>query len=124
MVLAIAAVTALAWWDEQREADAALATSRREQTVVASSLAASLRAHLAAIERDAVLIGEHAGAGRSRDPTRPPSSRGRTAPAHDSDGPVARASERPLADGRHVDLGVAAARSPRAQISGSSEPVS
>jgi two-component system NtrC family sensor kinase len=58
MVLAIAAVTVLAWWDDQREADAALHDLETQQTVVAASLAASLRAHLALIERDAVHIAD------------------------------------------------------------------
>jgi signal transduction histidine kinase len=48
MFVAIALVTSLAWWDEQREADAALRDLETEQTVVASSLAATLRAHLVA----------------------------------------------------------------------------
>ncbi len=51
MFVAIAIVTGLAWWDEQREADAALQDLETEQTVVASTLAAGLRAHLAAVER-------------------------------------------------------------------------
>jgi two-component system, NtrC family, sensor kinase len=51
MFVAIALVTGLAWWDEQREADAALRDLETEQTVVASTLAASLRAHLAVLER-------------------------------------------------------------------------
>jgi two-component system NtrC family sensor kinase len=59
MLLAIAVVTSLAWWDEQREADAALLDLEAEQAIVASSVAASLRAHLTALERVAVLAGEH-----------------------------------------------------------------
>jgi signal transduction histidine kinase len=59
MLAAIAAVTGLAWWDEQREAASALSDLEAEQTVVASSLAGSLRAHLATVQRDALLIGEH-----------------------------------------------------------------
>ena len=51
MFVAIALVTGLAWWDEQREANAALQDLETEQTVVAASLAASLRAHLVAVER-------------------------------------------------------------------------
>jgi two-component system, NtrC family, sensor kinase len=51
MFVAIAIVTGLAWWDEQREANAALQDLETEQTVVAASLAASLRAHLVAVER-------------------------------------------------------------------------
>jgi two-component system NtrC family sensor kinase len=53
MFVAIAIITGLAWWDEQREADAALRDLETEQTVVASSLAASLRAHLTTAARDA-----------------------------------------------------------------------
>ena len=51
MFIAIAIVTGLAWWDEQREADAALRDLETEQTVLAASLAASLRAHLVAAPR-------------------------------------------------------------------------
>jgi two-component system NtrC family sensor kinase len=43
MLAAIAAVTLLAWWDEQREAEAALYDLGGEQSVLASSLAADLR---------------------------------------------------------------------------------
>ncbi len=57
--MAIALVTGLAGWDEQREADAALRDLETEQTVVASSFAASLRAHLATVERDALVMGEN-----------------------------------------------------------------
>jgi signal transduction histidine kinase len=56
MVLSIATVTGLAWWDDQREADAALRDLESQQTVVASTLAASLRAHLATASRDAALL--------------------------------------------------------------------
>ncbi len=59
MFFAIALVTGLAWWDEQREADAALRDLETEQSVLAASLAGSLRAHLATLQRDAVLAGEH-----------------------------------------------------------------
>lgn len=41
-------VTTLAWWDEQREADAALADLQAEQSVLASSLADDLREHVTA----------------------------------------------------------------------------
>src|SRR5260370_139766 len=64
MLVAIAIVASLAWWDERREADAALLDLETEQTVVASSLAASLRAHLAIVERDAELVAEHGPASR------------------------------------------------------------
>lgn len=58
MLATMAVVTGLAWWDERREADAALRDLETEQTVLASVLAASLRSHLAILERDAVLTGE------------------------------------------------------------------
>ncbi len=48
MMVAIGVVTLLAWWDEQREADAAMRDLESEQSVLASSLAADLRAHLVA----------------------------------------------------------------------------
>ncbi|MGD0527588.1 MAG: ATP-binding protein [Polyangiaceae bacterium] len=59
MLVAIAVVTGIAWWDEQREADSALLDLETEQSILAASLAGNLRAHLTAIERDAVLVGEH-----------------------------------------------------------------
>jgi signal transduction histidine kinase len=59
MVVAIAIVTVLAWWDEQREDEAALSELGTEQSVLASSLANSLRQRLAAGEEDpARLAGE------------------------------------------------------------------
>ncbi|HEX4446862.1 MAG TPA: HAMP domain-containing sensor histidine kinase [Polyangiaceae bacterium] len=92
MVLAIAVVTGLAWWDEQREADAALRDLETEQTVVAASFAATLRARLAGVECDARLHGVAA-----------------TPAARDSSQiPIAVA----LPDGRRVDL----ALSPRALL--------
>ncbi|HTQ41721.1 MAG TPA: HAMP domain-containing sensor histidine kinase [Polyangiaceae bacterium] len=48
MLAAMALVTALAWWDEQREADAALLDLQSEQSVLAISLAEDLREHLTA----------------------------------------------------------------------------
>jgi signal transduction histidine kinase len=59
MLLAIAAVTGMAWWDEQREAESALHDMQSEQSVLAESIAAALRAHLTAIEQEAALVGEH-----------------------------------------------------------------
>jgi signal transduction histidine kinase len=53
MLVAIAVVTGMAWWDEQREAEAALEDLQSEQSVLAESIAAALRAHLAAIAREA-----------------------------------------------------------------------
>jgi signal transduction histidine kinase len=46
MLAAIALVTALSWWDEQREAEAALVDLQSEQSVLASGLAENLRDHL------------------------------------------------------------------------------
>jgi signal transduction histidine kinase len=54
MLVAIGAVTGLAWWDDQREANAALADLASEQSVVAASLASTLRARLALAERGSV----------------------------------------------------------------------
>jgi signal transduction histidine kinase len=51
MLAAIALVTLLAWWDEQREADAAMSDLESEQSVLAAGLAADLRAHLVAAGR-------------------------------------------------------------------------
>jgi signal transduction histidine kinase len=59
MLIAIAVITSLAWWDERREADAALHDLETEQSILATSLAGSLRAHLTRLERDATLAGEH-----------------------------------------------------------------
>jgi two-component system, NtrC family, sensor kinase len=59
MLLAIALVTGLAWWDEQREAEAALRDLESEQSVLAWSIAGTLRARLTSLEREAVLVGEH-----------------------------------------------------------------
>ena len=48
MLAAMVVVTTLAWWDEQREADAALVDLQSEQSVLATSLAEDLREHLTA----------------------------------------------------------------------------
>jgi two-component system NtrC family sensor kinase len=58
MIAAILAVAGLAWWDDQREATAALRDLETQQTVVAFSLAAGLRAHLAAAARESAGAGE------------------------------------------------------------------
>jgi two-component system NtrC family sensor kinase len=110
MLLAIAIITALAWWDEQREANAALRDLETEQTVVASSLAASLRAHLATVERDAILIGEHGppppdGPGAPYAPAAVRDSRVGPTIAGD---PSRIVISVPLGDGRLVDVGVSA----------------
>jgi signal transduction histidine kinase len=52
MLLAIALVTGLAWWDSEREGEAALNDIGTEQTALASSLAAGLWGYLAQGERD------------------------------------------------------------------------
>jgi two-component system NtrC family sensor kinase len=57
MLAAMVIVTSLAWWDEEREAGAALRDLENEQAVLASSLAGELGARLAQVERDALLIG-------------------------------------------------------------------
>jgi signal transduction histidine kinase len=57
MMSAIAAVTTLFWLDARREANASLDDLEIEQTVVASSLAASLGAHLTALHLEAVVLG-------------------------------------------------------------------
>jgi two-component system, NtrC family, sensor kinase len=48
MIAAIGAVTALAWWDERREAKASLQDLASEQATVASAVAATVQAHLQA----------------------------------------------------------------------------
>ncbi len=106
MLVAIAAVTGLAWWDEQKEAAAALHDLGTEQAIVAASLGSSLRAHLAAIARDAVLIAEH-GPVRGSDSYVPAAVRA------SSERPPLGSPPRlllsfPLGDGRVVDLGVTA----------------
>ena len=107
MLAAIALVTALAWWDERREAEAALHDLETEQSTLATSLASSLRAHLASVESDATLIGEHGPAGFE----------GRYAPVAvcDPGTPCAIAGDPArllltfdLADGRRVALGTSA----------------
>jgi signal transduction histidine kinase len=57
MLGAIACVTALAWWDEQRENRAALKDLGTEQSILASSLADNLLAHLGASQTDARRLG-------------------------------------------------------------------
>src|SRR5579862_6520567 len=58
MFLAIGAVTALAWWDSQRESEAIFRDVGREQASVASIVALDLRTHIEAAERDAALVAE------------------------------------------------------------------
>ena len=58
MVLAVAAVTILASWDERRESAAALDDFAQEQAALAGSVASELSTRLAAVRRDALLIAE------------------------------------------------------------------
>jgi two-component system NtrC family sensor kinase len=109
MVLAIVAVTALAWWDDQREANAALRDLETQQTVVASSLGASLRAHLAVIERDAFRIAD-AGVQAPSDLYLPAAVRVEGAPPAVAHDPARFILSVPLTDGRRLDLGVSAAQ--------------
>ena len=105
MLAAIVAVTGLAWWDEAREAEAALRDLEHEQTILASSLAAGLRAHFAALERAATLagaLGTGALAGRY-DPVR---IRAAGAPRAAPTDPARVVMTFPLAGERAVDLGV------------------
>ena len=79
MLAAIALVTGLAWWDEQREAEAALHDLESEQSVLAWSVAGTLHGHLTSIQREAVLVGEH-GPGELGDRYTPVVVRGADAP--------------------------------------------
>ncbi len=54
MLLAIAAVAFLAYWDEQREATGALDAFAQEQTALAHALSRALAERLAVVERDAL----------------------------------------------------------------------
>ncbi|MGA3122661.1 MAG: HAMP domain-containing sensor histidine kinase [Polyangiaceae bacterium] len=101
MFLAIGAVTGFAWWDSRRESEAILADLGRQQAVVASVVAPDLRAHLATVERDAVLASER-GPGWSE-------GRYRTLNVRTSGAPRAPDPSRllltvPIADGRWVDV--------------------
>jgi signal transduction histidine kinase len=106
MLIAIAVVTTLAWWDEQREADAALEDLQSEQSVLAWSVAGTLRARLTAIAREAVLVGEH-GPGALGDRYAPVAVRSADSDVRTSSGDPRRFVMRvPISDGRIVDLGV------------------
>ena len=105
MLAAISIVTGLAWWDEQREAGAALQDLETEQTLLATSLGASIRTQLALVERDAVLAG--------RDERREPGAAYEPLVVREAGTPGARVKDPsrvlltvPLGDGRLVDLGV------------------
>ncbi len=54
MMLAVAAVASLAYWDEQREAGAALEDFAEKQAMLAQALSRALAERLAIIERDAL----------------------------------------------------------------------
>jgi len=64
MVIAVAAVACLAFWDEQRESAAALDDFAAEQATLARSVAAELSTRLAAVRRDAMLLAESLDEGR------------------------------------------------------------
>ncbi|HEX3343476.1 MAG TPA: HAMP domain-containing sensor histidine kinase, partial [Polyangiaceae bacterium] len=104
MLAAIALVTGLAWWDEQREADAALHDLESEQSILAWSVASTLRGHLATAAREAVLVGEH-GPGELGDRYAPVVVRRADAPRTGAD-PTRLILAVPLGDGRIVDLGI------------------
>ncbi len=105
MLIAIGVVTVLAWWDEQREAESALRDLEAEQSVLASSLAADLRAHLTTVERDAALIGEH-GPGAFSSSYAPIVVRAANASRTVSTDPRRMVVSITVSDGRTVDLGV------------------
>jgi len=105
MLVAIAGVTALAWWDEQREAEAALQDLENDQSALAWSVAGTLRAVLASIERDAILAGEH-GPGELGARYAPVVVRGADVPRTSSRDPMRLILATPIADGRVVDVGV------------------
>ena len=70
MLVAVAAVASLAYWDEQREADAALSEFTEEQATLAQALSRALAERLAVVARDALDaaralpdVGERAAAG-------------------------------------------------------------
>jgi two-component system NtrC family sensor kinase len=54
MLVAVAAVASLAYWDERREADAALREFSQEQATLAQALSRALAERLAVVERDAL----------------------------------------------------------------------
>jgi two-component system, NtrC family, sensor kinase len=107
MIAAIAVVAGLAWWDERREAGSALLDLEAEQTTLASSLAGGLRAELATVERDAVLIGEHSRRDREI-PYDPVLIRVVGAPRASVRDPSRVLITVPIANGQVVDLGVRA----------------
>ena len=101
MLLAIGAVTGFAWWDSRRESEAILGDLGQQQAVVASVVALDLRAHLATVERDAVLASER-GPGWSEGRYRTLDVRTSAAPR--APDPSGLRLTVPIADGRWVDL--------------------
>jgi two-component system NtrC family sensor kinase len=105
MLLAIGAVTGLAWWDSRREREAVLGDVGSEQAVLVELVANNLRSRLAAVERGALVVADRGApwaVGRYstvevRAASLPPSR------ASDSDTVVVSV---PTADGRVVDLGI------------------
>jgi two-component system, NtrC family, sensor kinase len=105
MLAAIVMVTGLAWWDEQREANAALRDLQAEQSILASSLAGGVRAELARVAPDTRLLGaaNAPSVETHYDPmvVRSPGDPHATAPD-----PSRLLLTIPLSDGRVVDVGV------------------
>ncbi len=64
MLLAVAAVALIAFWDERRESASALDDFAEEQAKLASSIASELATRLAAVRRDALIIAESLDEGR------------------------------------------------------------
>ncbi len=108
MFAAVVLVTGLSWWDAQREAGWALSDLGSEQAIVAASLAGSLGARLATIERDAVLVGEH-GPGGSLGKYEPVIVRQPGTATAVTPDPSRLVLSLHLPDGRVVDLGVSVA---------------
>jgi len=69
MVLAVAAVAALAFWDERREEEARLDEFAQDQATIAGSVASELATRLASLHRDATLVAESLAEGRRAPPT-------------------------------------------------------
>jgi signal transduction histidine kinase len=105
MLMAVAAVTGLAWWDEQREDDAALLDLETEQSTLASSFASALRARLTAAEHAAVLLGEF-GVAPEAGSYSPRAVRPEGAPRTASPDKARLLVSIPVSEHRVVDLGV------------------
>jgi signal transduction histidine kinase len=65
MVLAVAGVGLLAFWDGERESASALEDVAQEQATLASAVATDLATRLSSVERDARLLAQEQAAGRS-----------------------------------------------------------